>query len=135
MRKKLAFGKLCQIIIGPQFPRFRMPQRICELRSFELTGNDIVYLDLLSNQVYLGTDDEGNSSEPFKDNPKKWHISGSLVAAAKPRIRKVLDRLSAIREACGTAKVICGLPIPRYVDQRCCSAENHIDNHSEEEIS
>ena len=31
--------------------------------------------------------------------------------------------------------MICGLPIPRYVDQRCCSAENHIDNHSEEEIS
>ena len=23
----------------------------------------------------------------------------------------------------------------RYVDQRCCSAEHHIDNHSEEEIS
>ena len=44
MRKKLANGKLCQIIIGPQFPRFRMPQMICELRSFELTGNDIVYL-------------------------------------------------------------------------------------------
>ena len=58
-----------------------------------------------------------------------------MVAAAKPRIRKVLDRLSAIREACGTAKVICGLPIPQYVDQRCCSAENHINNHSEEEIS
>ena len=67
-----------------------------ELRSMELTGNDVVYLDLLSNQVYLGTDEDGNSSEPFKDNHKKWHISGSLVAAAKPRIRKVLDRLSAV---------------------------------------
>ena len=106
-----------------------------ELRSMELTGNDVVYLDLLSNQVYLGTDEDGNSSEPFKDNHKKWHISGSLVAAAKPRIRKVLDRLSAIRDACGTAKVICGLPIPRYVEQQCCSADNHINNHSEEEIS
>ena len=57
------------------------------------------------------------------------------MAAAKPRIRKVLDRLSAIRDACGTAKVICGLPIPRYVDQRCCAAEHHIDNYPEEEIS
>ena len=56
------------------------------------------------------------------------------MAVAKPRIRKVLDQLSAIRDACGTAKVICSLPIPRYVDQQCCSAENHIDNHSEEEI-
>ena len=55
-----------------------------------------------------------------------------MVAAAKPRIRKVLDGLSAIREACGTAKVICGLPIPRYVDQQCSAAEHHIDNHSEE---
>ena len=62
-----------------------------ELRSMELTGNDVVYLDLLSNQVYLGTDDDGNSSEPFKDDHKKWHISGSLVAVAKPQIRKVLD--------------------------------------------
>ena len=56
---------------------------------------------------------------------------GSLGAAAKPRLRKILDRLEAIR----AAKLICGLPIPRYVDERCCAASEHIDNFKEEEMN
>ena len=39
----------------------------------------------------------------------------------------------AIRDACGTAKLICGLPTPRYVEQSCCKNELHIDNIQEEE--
>ena len=39
----------------------------------------------------------------------------------------------AIRDACGTAKLICGLPTLRYVEQSCCKNELHIDNIQEEE--
>ena len=53
-----------------------------KLSQLGLTKDDIVYLDLLSNLVYLGTDQDGNSIEPYKGEGKKWHISGSLVAAA-----------------------------------------------------
>ena len=36
--------------------------------------------------------------------------------------------------AFGEAKVVCGLPIPRYVDERCYSNEVHLDNVQDEEI-
>ena len=42
-----------------------------ELIGQGLTENNKVYLDLLFNQVYLGTDDDGNRVEPFKDKKKK----------------------------------------------------------------
>ena len=63
--------------------------------------------------------------EPVKDARKKWHISGSLVAAAKPSIRRLLDRLAALKAACSEAKIICRLPIPRYVAGRCCEDQHH----------
>ena len=90
------------------------------LRQFELNESDIVYVDLLPNQVYLGTDEDGNNTEPHKDSQNTWHITGSLVAVPKLRLRRILERLAAIKEACGTAKLICGLPTPRYVEQSCC---------------
>ena len=103
------------------------------LRELQLSKEDIVYLDLLSNQAYLGTDEDGNSTDPHKDSQKRWHITGSLVAAAKPRLRRTLERMVAIRDACGAAKIICGLPTPRYVEQGCCKSELHIDNILEED--
>ena len=42
-----------------------------KLLQFDLTENDIVYLDLLSNQVYLGTDEEGNSTDPYNDSQNR----------------------------------------------------------------
>ena len=103
------------------------------LREFQLSKEDIVYLDLLSNQVYLGTDVDGNSTDPHKDRQNRWHITGSLVPATKPRLRRILERMVAIRDACGAAKIICGLPTPRYVEQGCYKSELHIDNILEEE--
>ena len=68
----------------------------------------------------MGTDEEGNSTDPLKDSQNRWHITGSLVAATKPRLRRILERLAAIKEACRRAKLICGLPTPRYVEESCC---------------
>ena len=87
-----------------------------------------MYLDLLSNLVYLGTEQDGNSIEPFKGEGKRWHISGSLVAAAKPRICRLLDKMAAIRESCGEPRILCAIPIPRYVAGRCCDEQQHLDN-------
>ena len=58
--------------------------------------------------------------------------TGSLVAAAKPKLRRILERLAAIKDACGTAKLICFLPTPCYVEQSCCKNELHIDNIQED---
>ena len=37
-----------------------------------LTDQDVVYMDLLSNQVYLGTDEYGNSIEPEEKHGAEW---------------------------------------------------------------
>ena len=82
-----------------------------QIEQLGLGKDDIIYLDLLSNLAYMGRDAEGYSTEPTKGG-KVWHIPGSLVAAARPRLRKQLDKLSAIRPACREATVMCGLPTP-----------------------
>ena len=48
------------------------------------------------------------------------------------RRRRILERLAAIKEVCGKAKLICGLPTPRYVEQGCCKDDLHIDNLKED---
>ena len=70
-----------------------------ELRSFALTANNVVYLDLLSNQVYLGTNDNGNSSEPFKDSQKK----GTFQEAWWRRPNRVSEK-------CWTSSLLFGRP-------------------------
>ena len=138
-------GKLSALLAGSletQFLKLQPQSQTSEAaedladrsRQFELNESDIVYVDLLPNQVYLGTDEDGNNTEPHKDSQNTWHITGSLVAVPKLRLRRILERLAAIKEACGTAKLICGLPTPRYVEQSCCKNELHIDIIQEDEF-
>ena len=105
-----------------------------KLSQLALTKNDIVYLDLLSNLVYLGTDQDGNSIEPFEGEGKKWHILGSLVAAAKPRLRRLLDKMATIRESCGEARILCAVPILHYMAGHCCNDQVHLDNLVDDDI-
>ena len=69
-----------------------------ELIGQGLTENNKVYLDLLFNQVYLGTDDDGNRVEPFKDKKKKRkkNFRKSEGGSKAYRLRRILERLSAI---------------------------------------
>ena len=107
-----------------------------ELIGQGLTENNKVYLDLLFNQVYLGTDDDGNRVEPFKDKKKKRkkNIRKSGGGSKAYRLRRILERLSAIKDACGVARLIWGLPTLRYVDECCCKDNQHLNNIKEEEI-
>ena len=90
----------------------------------------------VTQMLKVTSDAEGNSTEPTKVG-KGWHIPGSLVAAARPRLRKQLDKLAAILPACGeaTATVICGLPTPCYVSCRCYGYPLHLDNIMESEVA
>ena len=63
------------------------------------------------------------------------HFRQSGGGAAKPRIRRLLEKLADIREACGLARLICCLPMPRYVGQRCCVDSKYLDNILVEEVS
>ena len=88
----------------------------------------ILYIDALSNQLFMGSYEEGLPTEPERDGDRKWHITGSLVAAPKPRLKKLLQQLTPLREACGDTTLVCGLPLGRYIFGKCCNDEAHLEN-------
>ena len=105
---------------------------ICkQLSEIELKKGDFVYLDLLSNIIYTGTDEDEHQIPPHKDGNKKWHVEGSLSICTKPRIRKILASWEVVKEVCGEATLVCGLTLPRYLKEKCCEESNHIDNHGD----
>ena len=57
-----------------------------DLVKLGLARGDFVYIDELSNQVFMGSDKDGFPTEPERDADGIWHISGSLVATPKPRL-------------------------------------------------
>ena len=81
----------------------------------------------------MGSDEDGLPVEPKKDGSNAWHISESLTVAPKPREKKLLNQLECLKEACGGASLVCGLPLARYVRQKCCHCKTHLDNFGEDD--
>ena len=82
----------------------------------------------------MGSDEDGFPTEPERDGEGNWHISGSLVAAPKPRLKKLLHQLTPLRDACGQATLVCGLPLGRYISGKCCRDETHLENRDDEDF-
>ena len=111
----------------------RFEQLAISIASFGLSPGYFVYIDALSNQIFMGSDEDGLPVEPKKDGSNAWHISGSLTVAPKPRVKKLLNQLECLKEACGGASLVCGLPLARYVRQKCCHCKTHLDNFGEDD--
>ena len=67
---------------------------LAAIEELNLQKGDFVYLDLLSNASFMGTNEDGLQVPPVKDGEKRWHLIGSLVACPKPRIKKIFPCLS-----------------------------------------
>ena len=93
-----------------------------------------MYIDALSNQLYMGSNEDGLPTEPEQDGDGKWHNTGSLVATPKPRLKKLLQQQTPLREVCGDATLVCGLPLVRYISGKCCRDEAHLENRGDEDF-
>ena len=93
---------------------------------YNLGDKDILYIDLFSNTIYMGSDDNG-----FKNNTGTYHMSGCLEVAPEAFLRKRFSLIHGVLEAAGSAIIICALPIPRYVTRPCCNDEGHMTNWAE----
>ena len=71
----------------------------------------------------------------MKDGSKRWHVTSSLVACPKPRMKKVLSQFETVGELVGDATLVCGLPLPHYVDKKCCKGDGHIENFGDEDYT
>ena len=101
---------------------------LAAIDELKLIKGDFLYIDLLSNAIFMGTDEDGMQIPPVKDGQKRWHVTGSLTACPKPRIKKILSMFDSLRELVGEATLICGLPLPRYAKEKCCTESIHIEN-------
>ena len=75
--------------------------------KLKLNKGDFLYLDILSNASFMGTNEEGLQVPPVKDGQKRWHVTGSLAACPKPRIKKILALFEPIRKIAGEATLVC----------------------------
>jgi hypothetical protein len=101
-----------------------------KLRSYNAHSADYVLIDPLSNNVFCGTDSDGNMTEPVKIDGK-WHITGELNIRTKSYLKVVLNRLKTVTTANPELKIIALLPIPRYMAGKCCDDMNHVTNFDE----
>ena len=52
-------------------------------------------------------------------------MEGSLGVCTKPRIKKILANWEELKEVCSEDTLVCGLPLPDYVKEKCCTESCH----------
>ena len=57
-------------------------------------------------------------------------MTGSLAACPKPRTKKILSLFESLQKIAGDATMVYGLPLPRYINKKCCLNNGHIENFS-----
>ena len=103
--------------------------------GLKLSNSDTVILDLWSNSAFMGTDEIGLPSVPYKCNlDGRYHVLGALQAAPRPLLQKILREAENVLAACGEAKVLFVVPFPRYLSGKCCESDSHLTNFGSQEI-
>jgi hypothetical protein len=100
-----------------------------KLKTYNLSDADTVICDLLSNSIFCGTDSKGNPSDPEKINGV-WHIVGELTIRPKTVLKTVLQNCNDIFGQV-SPRVICLVPVARYISAKCCNDRDHVKNYTE----
>jgi len=104
---------------------------VAEIAELKLTSNDILVVDIFSNMIYMGTDEDGLAVRAFKGLDGHFHIPGILEVATKVLIKRTLVAATPAVSAAGAAKIVFVLPIPRYATRPCCTDAAHMQNRKE----
>ena len=104
---------------------------VAELAALRPNEDDILILDLFSNMVYMGTDEDGMAARPFLGSDGVYHIPGNLEVATQTLLKNCVKASLPILEAASMSKLIFTLPLPRYASGPCCSDPEHITNLDE----
>jgi hypothetical protein len=106
-----------------------------KLKMLSPGPEDTIFLDLLSNTAFKGTDEDGLPSPSFSDGDGKYHIPGSLTTAPSAAVKKLLANSNEIAKlAAEVHSVTIFAPIPRYVTEKCCPENCHVDNFNSEDF-
>jgi hypothetical protein len=120
------------------FSGFRPKEKVIaeianKLAELKLTREDTVVLDLLSNSVFMGTDQSGLPTEALRAEDGSYHIVGSLAVAPASVTKKILAGCSTLAKVLKSTGTVLISPIPRYVYSKCCENPEHVDNFEDSE--
>ena len=82
---------------------------------YNLGEKDILYIDLFSNSIFMGSDDFGMPVPAFKNSSGTYHMTGCLEVTPEAVLRKRFSLVRWVLDAAGSATIICALALPRYV--------------------
>jgi hypothetical protein len=117
----------------PNLPRWTPDQQVCnaiidKLKDLKLGPADYLVLDIFSNTVYMGSNEEGLPTPAFRDDEGKYHVPGYMDVAPTAALRRLAGMGKRLAEAAGNATTVFLLPLPRYVAAPCCEDEGHVEN-------
>jgi hypothetical protein len=85
----------------------------------------VVIMMVTDNMAYLVETEEGESHLPKKDDGGKYHVDGQVKLASAKQVRKILQKFLPVLQLLKKNRKIIMVPLPRYVCQPCCLAEDH----------
>ena len=88
--------------------------------------NVTLILNILDNNIYRGNVDS-QQVEPVKLD-SGYHIPGKLEIVDAKLVKKLFDTAMPVLRAARGAEVLIVGPLQRYLEQKCCSDNNHITN-------
>jgi uncharacterized membrane protein YgcG len=104
-----------------------------QLNGVKIQPTDTVFLDLMSNTAYMGSDEMGIPVRPVRlPSDNRYHITGELQVAPVMAFKKVLSDCEPVLKAAGAANCLLVVPFPRYVHEKCCNDAAHIVNYGTE---
>jgi hypothetical protein len=101
---------------------------VSNIENAKCGQSDTVVLDLLSNVAFMGTDRDGLPAPAYRADDGRYHVVGTLTTAPPTTLKKYLENCEELAGLLKDTKVLLVCPIPRYLTQKCCSKETHIEN-------
>ncbi len=97
-----------------------------------LTPNDVVILHLFDNVAYMARSEEGGDLPIRQYCNGEFHVEGDLVLAGKDRLYMYFRNALPLLRLLEGLLVVFLTPLPRYLQEGCCGADDHAPNRFDE---
>ena len=103
-------------------------------RELENGNYTAVIFQLLDNNMYFAGTEEGGLIPATRDQDGRYHVEGDLVLADRSAQLAVLKLCSPIWDTAAGKHMVVVSPLPRYVRDGCCDAQEHMPNRKDPEF-
>jgi hypothetical protein len=97
-----------------------------------ISPTDVVVVHLFDNVSYMARSEEGGDLPIRRYVTGQFHVEGDLVLASKERLFMFFKNALPLLRLLEAYKVIFLTPLPRYLLESCCEAEDHAPNRYNE---